>query len=268
MTGYVVYRPGTNRRPQRLSAIACDRQVTQADEPRRPEREPVVGRRREVGYARDDGNRDGPAGHLPVVPDHPTRDLPARQAVETDLWLGLRDGEAPALGELFDRYSRQVYNFAFRRTASWAVAEEVTQATFVCLWRRRRSLPQDLSTARGWMFGIAENECRNAVRATTRAGRLRTRLQDEPPPAHGLDPADVVPARIDAERQMRSLRAALRRLPVREQRTIELVVWSGLSVAEAAASMGVAEGTVKSRMSRARARLTQLLDPTPQEGQA
>lgn len=200
------------------------------------------------------------------MPDPLTRRLPTTPAVDADLWVGLRDGEASALGGLFDRYSRQVYNFAFRRTASWATAEEVTQATFVSLWRRRRSLPQDTATARGWLFGIAENECRNAVRSTTRADRLRTRLQDHSSPEHGADPADVVPGQVDAERRMQSLRDALRRLPVREQRTIELVVWAGLSVAEAAASMGVAEGTVKSRLSRARGRLTRLLDPTLQEG--
>jgi RNA polymerase sigma-70 factor (ECF subfamily) len=180
------------------------------------------------------------------------------------LWTDLVRGDAQALGELFDRYSRPVYNFAFRRTASWALAEEVTQATFVSLWRRARSLPGDLSTGRGWLFGIAENECRNAVRGAARANRLRTRLVDQAGSGADPDHADAVSDRVDAERRMAEVRDLLRRLPAHEQRTIELVVWSGLSMAEAAAAMGVAEGTVKSRLSRARGRLTQLVDaPIP-----
>ncbi len=57
----------------------------------------------------------------------------APHPADAALWADLVDGRAHALGELFDRYSRQVYNFAFRRTASWALSEDVTQATFICL---------------------------------------------------------------------------------------------------------------------------------------
>ncbi len=192
--------------------------------------------------------------------------LPEPQAADATLWAELLRGESRALGELFDRYSRQVYNFAFRRTASWMLAEEVTQATFVSAWRRSRSVSGSLATGRGWLFGIAENECRNAVRGAARAGRLQARLLDLRETSSGADPADLVPDRIDAERRMAAVRDALRRLPAHEQRTIELVVWSGLSTAEAAAALGVAEGTVKSRLSRARGRLGQLTD-TPLLGE-
>ncbi len=184
--------------------------------------------------------------------------VPARTP-DAVLWAGLLRGETDALGELFDRYSRQVYNFAFRRTASWMLAEEVTQATFVSLWRRSRAVPGGIDDGRGWLFGIAENECRNAVRGVVRADRLRTRLHDLAESGEGGDPADAVPDRLEAEERMAELRTVLRQLPAREQRTIELVVWAGLSVAEAATAMGVAEGTVKSRLSRGRARLTRLL---------
>lgn len=192
-------------------------------------------------------------------------DLPAAsQSADGALWVDLLRGEPHALGELFDRYSRPVYNFAFRRTASWMLAEEVTQATFVSVWRRSRTLSGGLDNGRGWLFGIAENECRNALRGAVRADRLQTRVREHAEGRTVVDPADVASDRIDAERRMAELRDVLARLPTQEQRTIELVVWSGLSMAEAATAMGVAEGTVKSRLSRARGRLTQLLDtPIP-----
>ena len=211
------------------------------------------------------GNPDGGAGHFRSVHDDVVQTSAGTQAPDAALWAELLDGEPRALGELFDRYSRQVYNFAFRRTASWALAEEVTQATFVSLWRRSRTLSGGLDNGRGWLFAIAENECRNAVRAVVRADRLSTRLRDHADADVVADPADGVSDRIDAERAMVELRGVLRRLPTHEQRTIELVVWSGLSTAEAAAALGVAEGTVKSRLSRARGRLSRLLPP-PTEG--
>lgn len=196
--------------------------------------------------------------------DDPVSLPAASQPADEALWLDLLHGDPRALGELFDRYSRPVYNFAFRRTASWTLAEEVTQATFVSVWRRSRTLSGGLDNGRGWLFGIAENECRNAVRGALRADRLRTHLREHAEARGVVDPADEVSGRIDAERRMAELREVLARLPTHEQRTIELVVWSGLSMAEAATAMGVAEGTVKSRLSRARGRLTQLLDtPIP-----
>ncbi|MGI3783582.1 MAG: RNA polymerase sigma factor, partial [Janthinobacterium lividum] len=212
------------------------------------------------------GNRGGGAGHLQAVQGDEVGRLPDPQVADAALWAELVRGESRALGELFDRYSRQVYNFAFRRTASWVLAEEVTQATFVSAWRRSRSVEGRFTTGRGWLFGIAENECRNAVRGAIRAGRLQSRLLDVAETGAVADPADLVPERIDAERRMAAVRHALRRLPIHEQRTIELVVWSGFSTAEAATALGVAEGTVKSRLSRARSRLSQLTD-TPLLGE-
>jgi len=58
---------------------------------------------------------------------------------------------------------------------------------------------------------------------------------------------------------MSEVRRAMRRLPQSQQDVIELVVWAELSVAEAASVLGVAEGTVKSRLFRGRQRLTALL---------
>src|SRR5262245_28901052 len=46
------------------------------------------------------------------------------------LWHLLREADQQAFAKLFHRYSDAVYNFAFRRTASWSVSEDVVQATF------------------------------------------------------------------------------------------------------------------------------------------
>lgn len=182
-------------------------------------------------------------------------------ATDAQLWARLRDRDREALGELFDRHGDAVYNFAFRRTASWSLAEEVVQTTFLTTWRRacdRRLGPLQHPTALPWLLGVAGHEGQNATRTLRRADR-RTRSAE--PAIDNPDHAEDVAARVDDERRMSEVRLALAKIPAHERLTIELVLWSGLTVAEAADVLQVAEGTVKSRLSRGHAHLARLLTP-------
>jgi RNA polymerase sigma-70 factor (ECF subfamily) len=183
----------------------------------------------------------------------------ADTATDAQLWGRLIAGDREALGQLFDRHGNAVYNFAFRRTASWSTAEEVVQATFLTIWRRatERRLPHLAhASALPWLLGVAGNEGQNATRSLRRVEGRRHRAEAPGPLA---DHADEVAARIDDERRMTEVRRAMAQIPVHERNTIELVLWSGLSVAEAAEVLQVAEGTVKSRLARGRSHLSRLL---------
>lgn len=175
------------------------------------------------------------------------------------VWDRLRAGERDALGVLFDRYADDVHAFAFRRTASWAAAEDVVQATFFTTWRRlQRSDPGPLTrpSAKGWLLVVAANECNGLFRAARRLRSLTDRVTAaEPDPDHAAD----VARRIDDQQRMSAVRRAVDKLPRHERDTLELVVWSGLTIAETAAALGVPEGTVKARLHRARRRLPGLL---------
>ena len=180
-------------------------------------------------------------------------------AADSELWDRLRAGDQLALGELFDRYADEVHAFAFRRTASWATAEDVVQATFLSTWRRfQRNPPGPLTgpSARGWLLVVAGNECRTLHRA---AKRLRSLVDRLPDPQPGADHATDVARRLDDERRMSSIRRAIAKLPRHERETLELVVWSGLTQAEAADALGVPVGTVKARLHRTRRRFPDLL---------
>lgn len=178
---------------------------------------------------------------------------------DPELWERLRSGDHFALGELFDRYADDVHAFAFRRTASWSTAEDVVQATFLSTWRRFQRNPPDPLTgpsARGWLLMVAANECRTLFRTASRLRRLLDRLPD---PAPGDDHAPEVARRLDDERRMSAIRRAVAELPRHERETLELVVWSGLTMAEAADALGVPVGTVKARLHRTRRRFPDLL---------
>ncbi|GAA1577847.1 sigma-70 family RNA polymerase sigma factor [Kribbella sancticallisti] len=197
-------------------------------------------------------------------PDKPPPAVPPDPS-DHDLWDALRRCEPAALGELFSRYSGVVHAYAVRHTGSYGSADDAVQATFITAWRQfTRSDPGPLvhDTARAWLLAIARNELRNTTRARRRLAQFVSR---QPMPLNHPDHAETVAARVDSEKQIQAIRAALKRLPAHERETVELVYWAELPLAEAAAVLGVAEGTVKARLSRARRRLPALLDQTGPE---
>jgi RNA polymerase sigma-70 factor (ECF subfamily) len=100
-----------------------------------------------------------------------------------------------------------------------------------------------------WLYGIATNVLRNRRRALWRHRHLVEQLARQP----GTDATPDVPARSEAAEQMRSVLGRIAKLPRQQQDVVALCVWSGLSYEEAAAALGVPVGTVRSRLSRARA---------------
>ncbi|WIM93901.1 RNA polymerase sigma factor [Actinoplanes oblitus] len=160
------------------------------------------------------------------------------------------------IGDLFDKHSRAVYNHAFRLTGSWSLAEEITQQTFLTAWQRRDRIRLVDGSPLPWLLVTAGHHARTEQRTLT---RWRNRLFRSPATEIEADPADDVAGRLDDERRMRSVLAALRELPRAEREAVALCLWSGVGYPEAAAALGVTETAVRSRVSRARARLTRLL---------
>lgn len=179
------------------------------------------------------------------------------------LWSRLAGADDAALTELYRRHCDAVYNFAFRRTASWAAAEDVVQATFTAVWRRARAGTVDAlrsETARAVLLVMAGQECANAARTARRQRLLHGRIEADSGGAVSPDHAGSTAERVDDELQMSEVRRALRLIPQVQREAIELVVWSHCSIAEAAGALGVSEGTVKSRLHRARQSLSTVIE--------
>ncbi len=172
------------------------------------------------------------------------------------LWRRAQRGEAAAFGLLYRRHARAVYNYCFRRTADAALAEDLAAAVFVEVWASRGREPLTCDSALPWLLAVAGNLLRNQWRS---ARRRRAALDRLPPLEPEPDIAVGVAARLDAERAMRALRAAVQRLPQGEQEALELCAWAGLNYQDAAEIMGISPGSVGSRLSRARARLGAML---------
>ncbi len=165
-----------------------------------------------------------------------------------------------AYAALFDRHADAVYTFCFRRTASWANAEDLTSTVFLELWRARAKAAAYDGSALPWLYGIARNVCRAKERSARRGFRALLRVLHETWEADPHDVADDVVRRVDSQRRMTTVLAAIAELPSRERDVLELVVWAGLSYEGASAALGVPLGTVRSRLSRARQRLSLAVD--------
>ncbi|MFE2888269.1 RNA polymerase sigma factor [Streptomyces graminifolii] len=174
--------------------------------------------------------------------------------METNLQLRrrIRAGDHDAFGELFDAYARSVYNHAFRLTGDWAQAEDIVSLTFLDAWRLRGRLDEEGGSPRPWLLGIATNVTRNTRRAARRHAAAVSRL---PRDEAERDFADEVAARLDDTAELALVRTALTTLRRAEREVLALCVWSGLDYRAAAEALGVPVGTVRSRLSRARAKL-------------
>jgi RNA polymerase sigma-70 factor (ECF subfamily) len=133
---------------------------------------------------------------------------------------------------------------------------------FLEAYRRRDEALIDEEKIVGWLFGIATNLARNRQRSLWRARRLLNRAAAF---ASAEPPESDAAARAEARVQMRALLERVRGLPREQQDVIALCLWSGLTYEETASALSVPVGTVRSRLSRARAALAELEPPSRHE---
>ena len=172
---------------------------------------------------------------------------------ESALVDALRRDDPDALGTLFDRHADRIYNHCFRATGDWADAEDAVSAVFLEVWRHRHRVRLHDGTALPWLYGVATNVCRNLTRSRRRRLRALTAL---PRPETEPDHADLVADRVGSTARMQEVLVAVEALPEREREVLALVAWAGLTYDQAAAALDLPIGTVRSRLSRARARLS------------
>jgi RNA polymerase sigma-70 factor, ECF subfamily len=153
-----------------------------------------------------------------------------------------------AFAVLYRQYVARIHAFAFRRSGSREVAEEVTSATFERAWRAMPSFEWRGGGFKAWLFAIAARELAGWYRRDSRAGNPRAQR------AFRLLHTDTVlddDERVDAERDMALLRAALATLPERYQEAISLRHLAGLDAEEAAAAMGCTKAVLAVTLHRA-----------------
>lgn len=158
-----------------------------------------------------------------------------------------------AFAELFDRHARAVNAFAAYRIGRHG-AEDVLSETFLVAFRRRADFDLGVESAAPWLLGIASRLIRRhrAVEARHWKSFAASISHHEHSSLGGLDDAS---SRVDAEREVQTLRARIAALAPKDRETLLLYAWHGMSYDEVAAALGVPVGTVRSRLHRIRRRL-------------
>ena len=172
--------------------------------------------------------------------------LPLHEQDDRELLRAHVEGDPDAFGELFRRHRDRMWAVALRTTRNRELASDCVQDAFISAFRRASSYRGDAAVTT-WLHRIVVNACLDRLRRDK-----PTRELPEYELADRHDAHASVDTRLD-------VREALDRLPEGQRMALILVDMHGLSVAEAAEVLEVAEGTVKSRCSRGRDAMAELL---------
>jgi len=173
-----------------------------------------------------------------------------------DLFARARRGDPVAYEEIVRRYQDIAFRTAYVITGSAADAEDAAQEGFVKAYRTLATFREG-AEPRPWLLRIVANEARNRARSAGRRHQLDIRL------AEGFRPGDAAPspeAAAVAAEDHRFLLAMVNKLSEEDRLVIASRYFLELSGEETAAALKIPEGTVKSRLSRALARLRQRVE--------
>ncbi|MEF3403253.1 RNA polymerase sigma factor [Agromyces sp. CCNWLW203] len=181
------------------------------------------------------------------------------------LWLEATSGTEASFGVVYDRYRARIFRKAYSRVLDRTDAEDVVAVVFLEAWRRRRDVRFVDGSLLPWLLVVTTNVSLNADRSARRYRRLLAKL---PAAEHELDPSHEVGDRLDSERMSQQITAALQRLGASDRRIVDLCLVDQLPMATVASVLDLPVGTVKSRLSRARAKLQAELGPLRDPGHA
>ena len=174
---------------------------------------------------------------------------------ETALIQAAQAGDLPALNQLVLIYQDQAYSVAYRLLGDGDAAADATQESFLKMYRRIHQYRG--GSFRAWVLRIVTNSCYDSLRVSKRhyASRLDT---DTVPPERDRRLTDLRASPHDhaVRHELRSvLTRAIMQLPPEQRAVLVMCDIEGFEYHEVAGMTGVALGTVKSRLSRARAKM-------------
>lgn len=188
-----------------------------------------------------------------------------RRGAQSDAELldAVAEGDRDAFEELFRRFAPWLRGRLRQRCADSVLVDEVVQDVFVEVWRRRERRRggdvEQVDNVSGWLWRVGRRRLIDAQRAQERRGRLLSRLAGLPR-RHAVSAEEELMAELGD-----GALAAVEFLPADLRAVVRATALEGLTVQETAERLSIPAGTVKSRASRARRLLRELL-PRPDAG--
>ncbi|MBP3484822.1 MAG: sigma-70 family RNA polymerase sigma factor [Oscillospiraceae bacterium] len=179
---------------------------------------------------------------------------------ENEIIRSVLRGNVNDFEKLVTAYEKNVYSLALRMVGDPEDAADMTQETFIKAYRSLSSFRGD-SKFSSWLYRIASNVCLDFLRSRSRHPQVSLSSSDEDGrtafelPDMSRNPEEQLMKKLSME----AVRRGLEQLPEQQRQILVLRELGGLSYAELAQTLGLEEGTVKSRIFRARKRLCALL---------
>jgi len=168
-------------------------------------------------------------------------------SLDEELVAAAQGGSTEAFSRLVERHQQALRAFLRRACGDWSAADDLAQETFLAAWSRIGRLRAGASV-RAWLCGIGYNKHLTAVRSAGRERARAKRYEEDRPVVSEGKPEDRL-----------ALEAAMAELPAEQRACVALCLAADFSHAEAAEALEMPLGTVKSHISRGRARLMQAL---------
>lgn len=178
--------------------------------------------------------------------------------IDDQLWIKkARKGDSDAFEQLVLRYQTQIYHLCLRMLGNAEDAADMTQETFLKAWRSMESFQLDAAFST-WLYRLASNCCLDLLRSQKRRPTVSLVMEDAEGEEQSYEPADEGPSPEETViyREERSeIAQAMAQLDDEQRQVLTLRVVNDLSYAQIAEVLQVKEGTVKSRIARARENL-------------
>ena len=153
-------------------------------------------------------------------------------------------GDEAAFAQLYDAVAPRLYGLVLRVVRDPAQSEEVTQETFLEIWRTATRFDPDRGSALGWMMTIAHRKAVDRVRSAAAAGRRDQGYHDANQDVDYDSTAEAAQASLEAER----VRKALESLTPAQRGALELAFFGGYTHTEVAQMLDLPLGTAKTRI--------------------
>lgn len=174
----------------------------------------------------------------------PTSRVALGELDESEVIRRAQDGDDSAFEDLYRRHSRWVFSVALRIVGNAAEAEDITQDTFVQVWRYLPHYRRE-SGLRTWVHRICVNRC---YRSRTPQAATRTEPLIQDPPSSEPGPATIVLHRA----QVADIQETIVALPAAHGSALALRVFDDLSYKQVATTLGITVTAARSRIYRAR----------------
>lgn len=190
-----------------------------------------------------------------TVPDPATRPVSGGSSLPDLLALVAR-GDGDAFDAVYDQVAPTVFGIVRRVIRDPAQSEEVTQEVMLELWRSASRFSPDKGTAMAWVTTLAHRRAVDRVRSVQRAAEREQRA------TRADIPFDQVAEAVESNLEYERVRRCLGSLTAIQRESVTLAYYGGYTYNEVAALLGVAVGTVKTRMRDALIRLRDCLGVT------